>query len=273
MIISDSGRNKRPTALSAMLALLSWVFHCAKAICKSESILETTLLKTGACADYGAGVRVKDYTICVKHMIDPHSNPAWETIWTAKKKKGSQRRYHHQKKSNLMVSQTLLNGWTLKMLVNFSTICAVLVHVLTGKVAGASPASKCCEWLGGSINLKGCRLLGQAQLRLNRMTVKSQHFSAAAHVMRGTLEGAPERWGFPLCGCSGAVCFRKANPVTQSAICGVERETILAPTGGWQAPAAANYNLYSRKPERGESRSNDLWPFDLGKSGVCCSQQ
>lgn len=45
---------------------------------------------------------------------------------------------------------------------------------------------KCSDWKGCYIkvtNIKGLCLLGQAQPSLKRMTVKSQHFPGAAHVM------------------------------------------------------------------------------------------
>lgn len=58
-----------------MWGLRSCVFHCAKAICQWEDILSTTLLETGACLDYRAGLGVKDYAIRAKRMIYLHSNP------------------------------------------------------------------------------------------------------------------------------------------------------------------------------------------------------
>lgn len=45
------------------------------------------------------------------------------------------------------------------------------------------------------------------------------------------LKGMPMQWGFPLYRCCGSLWFRKANPVTQSAICGAEGETMHAPQG------------------------------------------
>lgn len=76
--------------------------------------------------------------------------------------------------------------------------------------------------------------LGQAQPCLNRMTVKkNEHFSVPPHVMwcdRHAQRNADAMRVSLVSPCS-SLRFRNVNPVTQRAICGVERETTQ-PHGG-----------------------------------------
>lgn len=76
--------------------------------------------------------------------------------------------------------------------------------------------------------------------------------------VRGTLKGMPMQWGFPLYRCYGSLWFRKANPMTQSAICGVERETIHAPQGNNKCLLLLIL-IYIRENLR--KSCNNLWHF------------
>lgn len=91
---------------------------------------------------------------------------------------------------------------------------------------------------------------------------------------RGTLKGMPECWGFPLYRCSGSVCFRNANPVTQSAICG-ERGRQSQPPWGVDKHllllilTCTRENL--RKEELGVMTSGLLSKSNVPFSGLCCN--
>lgn len=56
--------------------------------------------------------------------------------------------------------------------------------------------------------------------------------------VRGMLKGMPSQRGFPFYRCFGSVWFRKANPVTQSSICGAEGGDNTCPSGEQQVPSA-----------------------------------